>query len=152
MHKFVLIIYFIGFVNNLTPLFQTFHVGSNIELRVKVSTKYFVARGIRTLTWYHNGTEIQSVTNRISVVDNATKIIIHNATQEDVGSYRVEITALAIYGTLSVDVACDSLWLPLFRRHAGLAPVTFTLKLITEPPPSSCEKKSLFVHFYSLAI
>ena len=131
----------------MEPLFRTFHLGSTIELQVNVSSEYSVARDIRTLTWYHNGTEVQSLTSRVSVLNSGTKIVIHNATQEDVGSYRVETTSINIRYYLGSDGICDSLWLPLFRRHAGLAPVTFTLKLITDPP-SSCENIASLVSFF----
>ena len=113
----------------MEPLFRTLVLGSTIELQVNISS-YYSARYIRTLVWYHNGTEVQA-SGRISVLNNGRMIIIRDTTRADAGYYRVEIASLDYD-----DPVCDSLWLPLIRNHAAHAPVTF--RLMNESPSIQC--------------
>ena len=117
----------------MKPLTRTFILGSTIELQINVSTDY-LASHIRTLTWYHNETEVRS-SGRVSVLNNGRRIIICDTTHADAGNYKVEIASLDSDDIN--DPVCDSLWLPLLRNHAAHAPVTFTLK--NEPPSSQCK-------------
>ena len=119
----------------MEPLFRTFILGSTIELQVNISNDYSATRYIRTLVWYHNGTEVQA-SGRVSVLNNSTTIIIRDTTNADAGYYRVEIASLDFN-----DPVCDSVWLPLLRNHAVHAPVTFTIKLINfnESPSTQCK-------------
>ena len=124
----------VGLVFSVEPLFRTFILGSTIELQVNISDDYF-ARHIRTLVWFHNGTEIQPF-GRVSVLNNGTSITISDTTHADAGYYRVEIASLDFD-----DAICDSLWLPLIRNYAAHAPVTFTIKLIKfNESPSTLSK------------
>ena len=123
----------IGFVFSVEPLFHTFTLSSTIELQVNISNDYSATRYIRTLVWYHNGTEIQA-SGRVSVVNNGRMIIIRDTTSADAGYYRVEIASLDFN-----DPVCDSLWFPLLRNHAAHAPVTFTIRLRNESLPSKCK-------------
>ena len=122
----------IGFVFSVEPLFRTFILGSTIELQVNISN-YYSARHIRTLAWFHNGTEVQA-TGRVSVLNNGTRITIRDTTHADAGYYRVEIASLDFN-----DTVCDSLWLPLLSNHAAHAPVTFTIRLMNESPSIQCK-------------
>ena len=124
----------IGFVFSVEPLFRTFILGSTIELQVNISN-YYSARYIRTLAWFHNGTEVHA-SGRVSVLNNGTRITIHDSTHADAGYYRVEIASLDFDDD---NPACDSLWLPLLRNHAAFAPVTFTIKLTNESPATQCK-------------
>ena len=126
----------VGFIFSVEPLFRLFIIGDNIDLQVNISDRYR-ARHIRTLTWYHNGTELQS-SNRITVLNNGRGINIRNAIHADVGSYRVETVSLNFGHPV-----CDSVWLPLLKNHAALAPVTFVLKLITVNANKSPTCKSI---------
>ena len=63
----------------------------------------YVASHIRTLTWYHNDTELQS-SDRITMLNNDGTGLNSVFFSSDAGSYRVEITSLA-FG----DPICDSL-------------------------------------------
>ena len=116
----------------MEPLFRTIILGSTIELQVNISNDYS-ARYIRTLVWFHNGTEVQP-SGRVSVLNNGTRITIRDSTQADAGYYRVEIASLDFNHD---NPACDSLWLPLLRNHAALAPVTFTIRLMNESPAAT---------------
>ena len=120
----------IGFVFSVGPLFRTFVLGSTIELQVNISNDYSASRSIRTLVWYHNGTEVQA-SGRVSVLNNGRMIIIRDTIHADAGYYRVEIASLDYD-----DPICDSLWLPLIRNHAAHAPVTFT---INESSSTQCK-------------
>ena len=120
----------VGFIFSMKPLFRTFILGSTIELQVNVSTDY-LASHIKTLTWYHNETEIPS-SSRVAVLNSGRRILIHDATYSDAGNYKIEIASLDFN-----DSICDSVWLPLLRNHAAHAPVTFTLN---ESPSSSKTK------------
>ena len=117
----------------MEPLFRTFILGSTIELHVNISNDYSATRHIRTLVWYHNGTEVQA-SGRVSVLNNGRMIIIHDTTHADAGYYRVEIASLDFS-----DPVCDSLWLPMLRNHAAFAPVTFIIKLMNESPSIQCK-------------
>ena len=118
----------------MKPLTRTFILGSTIELQVNISTNYRASH-IGTLIWYHNETEILTRSSgRVSVLNNGRRIIIRDTTHADAGNYEVKIASLDYD-----DSVCDSLWLPLLRNHAALAPVTFTLKLMNEPPSSQCK-------------
>ena len=120
---------------SVEPLYRTIVLGYTIKLRVNISDDYSVAtRYIRTLTWYHNETELQA-SGRVTILNNGREIIIRNTVHTDAGSYRVEITSLN--DRYRSDYACDSLWLPLLRNHAANAPVTFTLQLMNDSP--SCK-------------
>ena len=110
--------------------YRTFLLGSTIELQVNVST-YYLARFIRTLTWYHNETEVQP-SGRVSVLNNGRMIIIRDATHTDAGNYRVEIALFFVYSH------CNPLWLPVLRNHAAHAPVTFIIKL-NESSSTQCK-------------
>ena len=127
----------IGFVFSVEPLFRTFVLSSTVELQVNISNviDYSASRHIRTLVWYHNGTDIQA-SGRVSVLNNGTRITIHDSTHADAGYYRVEIASLDFDDD---DPACDSLWLPLIRNYAAHAPVTFTIKLMNESPAIQCK-------------
>ena len=131
----------IGFVFSAKPLFRTFILGSTIELQVNISNNYFAARYIRTLIWYHNETEIQSLTSRVSVLNSGRRIIIRDTIHSDAGSCKVEIASLDFHDS----AVCDSLWLSLLRNHAVHAPVTFTLNLMNESP---CKKSILYSDLY----
>ena len=126
----------VGLVFSVEPLFRTFILGSTIELLVNISDDYF-ARYIRTLVWFHNGTEVQPF-GRVSVLNNGASITISDTTHADAGYYRVEIASLDFDDD---DPICDSLWLPLIRNYAAHAPVTFTIKLIkfNESPLILCK-------------
>ena len=124
-------IHVLGLIFTEEP-YHTFLLASTIKLQVNVST-YYLARFIRTLTWYHNETEVQP-SGRVSVLKNGRKIIIRDATYTDAGKYRVEIALFF------VSSRCNSLWLPVLRNHAAHAPVTFTIiKLINESSSTSCK-------------
>jgi hypothetical protein len=114
-----------GWIFSVEPLHRTFLLGSVIELQINVSTDN-LARHIRTLMWYHNEIEVQS-SGRVSVLNNGTRIIIHDATHRDAGNYKVKIASLDFD-----DPVCGSLWLPVLRNHAAHAPVTFAIKLMNE--------------------
>ena len=111
--------------------YHTFLLGSTIELQVNVST-YYLARFIRTFTWYHNETEVQP-SGRVSVLNNGRMIIIRDATHTDAGKYRVEIASFFVFSH------CNPLWLPVLRNHAAHAPVTFTIKLMNESSSTQCK-------------
>ena len=70
--------------------------------------------------------------SRVAVLNSGRRILIRDATHSDAGSYKVEVASLDFH-----DSVCDSVWLPLLRNHAALAPVTFTLN---ESPSSSKTK------------
>ena len=124
----------IGFVFSVEPLFRTFVLGSTTELQVNISNDYSASRRIRTLVWYHNGTEVQA-SGRVSVLNNSRMIIIRDTTRADAGYYKVEIASLN-FNDDDHDPICDSLSLPLIRNHAAHAPVTF---IINESSSTQCK-------------
>ena len=136
------ILLFIGLIFSVEPLFRTFVLGSTIELQVNISNDYSVTRHIRTLVWYHNETEVQP-SGRVSMLNNGTRIIIHDATHTDAGYYKVEIASLAFDFD---DHVCDSrsLWLSVLRNHAAHAPVIFTI-IKNESLSTQCEYKTSFL-------
>ena len=111
-----------GFIYTLDPQARSFSVGDIIDLRVNVSTRYY-ENSIRTLTWYHNGSAVESGDSRVTV--NHTSLTIHSATPADAGTYQVKITSIDPDG--DQNDACDSVWLPIIENHAVHAPVTFIL-------------------------
>ena len=111
-----------GLIFTEDPQARSFSVGDAIDLRVNVSTDYY-ASSIRNLTWYHNGSAVESGDSRVTV--NHTSLTIHSATPADAGTYQVRITSISPYG--STNDSCDSVWLPLTENHAVHAPVTFIL-------------------------
>ena len=111
-----------GFIYTLDPQARSFSVGDVIDLRVNVSTRYY-ANSIRNLTWYHNGSAVESGDSRVTV--NHTNLTIHSATPADAGTYQVKITSIDPRG--GQNDACDSVWLPIIENHAAHAPVTFIL-------------------------
>ena len=113
--------------------YRTFLLGSTIELQVNVST-FYLARYIQTLTWYHNGTDLEvRPSGRVSVLNNGRTIIIRDATHADAGYYRVEIALFFVFSH------CNPLWLPVLRNHAAHAPVTFIIKLMNESSSTQCK-------------
>ena len=91
---------------------------------MNVSTDYY-ASFIRHLTWYHNGSAVESGDSRVTV--NHTNLTIHSATPADAGLYQVKITSITLGPYGSTNDSCDSVWLPLTENHAVYAPVTFIL-------------------------
>ena len=116
------VLYSAGFIFTEDPQARSFRVGDAIDLRVNVSTRYY-ASSIRNLTWYHNGSAVESGDSRVTV--NHTSLTIHSATPADAGLYVVKVTSISPYGNQNDN--CDSMWLPLTENHAVLAPVTFIL-------------------------
>ena len=128
-----------GLIFTEDPQARSFSVGDAIDLRVNVSTDYY-ADSIRTLTWYHNGSAVESGDSRVTV--NHTNLTIHSATPADAGTYLVKVTATD-YGVQNV--SCDSVWLPLMASLALYTPLTFTL---TE----ECTGTNKFIHAKQLSI
>lgn len=97
---------------------RIFTPGETLSLRVNISTTYYRASHIQSLTWYHNGSQICSCRTR----NNGTELVIESAKNSDAGIYRVKISALD-FGRPD----CDERILQEIEHLALSAPVTFIL-------------------------
>ena len=122
-------LYSVGFIfsEEFESLVRYFNSGDTIELQVNI-TENSLARHIRTLTWYHNESEVRN-SPRISVQNNGRELTVHNALSTDAGTYRVEVSSLDFVSSS----LCDGAWLHFLRNHAAYAPVTFTVWELQQP-------------------
>ena len=105
---------------------RSFSRGGSLLLSVDTSdNRYF---SIRSLAWYHNGTEITSGENGRMIIDkNGTRLSITNMEESDAGTYQVKINSTSFhFHNNSED--CDAILLPLLELNAVHAPVTFTVQ------------------------
>lgn len=107
-----------GFIYPLEYPVHTFIPGDTLSLQVNISTAYYEAQHIHSLTWYHNGSQLCTCRTR----NNGNELVIPNARSSDAGIYQVKISALD-FGRPE----CDARILPVTEYLAMSAPVTFVL-------------------------
>ena len=94
-------------------------------LNVNIFSNYR-AQFIRSLAWYHNGSEIVSG-DKYRISNNATTLSIPNMAARDAGTYQAKISSYH-YGGGNPSPECDSFVLPLLASLAAFSPVTFTVQ------------------------
>ena len=95
-----------------------------ITLQINISNNNMPSY-IRTLTWYHNGTEVTD-SSRVTIRNSGNQLVVQNAVSDDAGIYRVEVTSLV--RNFNGDSCCRATRLYFLRNHAAYAPVTFTVR------------------------
>ena len=131
-HEFLIILlYFLnvtGLLNTDDPVTRSFSLHQKILLQTnRVSDSYYgyLARYIRSLTWYHNGTKILS-NERMNVSNRGTLLTISGMIDSDAGKYEVKISSIDYF--YSSSATCDRNVLRMLEQTALHAPVTFYLQ------------------------
>ena len=98
-----------------------------IRLRVNTSN-YWWTSFIRTMNWYHNGTELTN-SSRVTILNTGRELIVQNTLSEDAGTYQVQITSLDLSDLYyRDDLCCHFTWFYFLQKHAVYAPVSFTVR------------------------
>ena len=112
----------VGFVYTEELPVHCFTFGDMFTLKINISNNS-LASYIRTLTWYHNGTEVTN-SSRVIIQNSGNQLVVQNPVSDDAGTYRVEVTSLNFVASY----CCDATWLYFLRNHAAYAPVTFRVE------------------------
>ena len=118
----------IGLLNTDDPVTRSFSLHQKILLQInRLSDSYYgsLARYIRSLTWYHNGTKIL-INERMNVSNRGTLLTISGMIDSDAGKYEVKISSIDYF--YSSSATCDRNVLRMLEQTALHAPVTFYLQ------------------------
>ena len=85
-----------------------------------------LAHYVSSLTWYHNGTEIQS-NERMNISKNGTSLRFSDMIDSDAGKYEVKISSIN-YRNNTPSATCNRNVLRMLEQTALHAPVTFYLQ------------------------
>ena len=97
---------------------------------IKIRTSFISSRYIKSLAWYHNGTQVTS-SSRIFIYNNGADLVILSMVESDAGKYEVKIHSME-YNRIH-SLICDKNILPMMENMAIFAPVTFILQKASLP-------------------
>ena len=122
-------LYILGLLNTDDPVTRSFSLHQKMLMQInRLSNSYYgyLASYIRSLTWYHNGTEILS-NERMNISNDGTLLTITDMIGCDVGKYEVKISSIEYYG-FSSSATCNRNVIRMLEQTALHAPVTFYLQ------------------------
>ena len=122
----ILIIFIIGRLYSEESHTRAFSLFGMITLRINISMEYNrYAESIRSLSWYHNGTQLTN-NSRMNITNSGRSLIISDLAPSDAGKYELRIGSIASkQGSTS---ECNRNVLPILENMALYAPVTFYVK------------------------
>ena len=99
-----------------------------LNLQVNITQRYFADRFLRELTWYHNGSIIDSSNDpRVSLSSDNTTLTISNTTGTDAGVYEAKYAGLRVY---PYDKTCEYETLSLAGYYPLLSSAIFYVQAV----------------------
>ena len=110
------------------PTHVSYKSNEMLRLQVNITQRSFADRYLRKLTWYHNGSIINSLNDqRVSLSSDNTTLTISSATETDSGIYEAKYAGLHAYPH---DKTCEYETLSLVGHYALLSPAIFYVQAV----------------------
>ena len=102
---------------------RAFSLLGMITLRINISMEYNqFAESIRSLSWYHNGTQLTN-NSKMNITNSGRSLIVSDLAPSDAGKYELRIGSIA--SNQGSTAECNRNVLPILKNMALYAPVTF---------------------------